>query len=192
MISQSDLQKKLVAYSKTKVGKEKMAKRVEDAVSGVNPLASKQANGAFVSLKDMTKMANHLAAMIRSRLPDSITKVGDTLVCSSPRKRADGRYEIVLSFSAEALYRASLETSYYNPSCIGVYNIVALFNNGYRANTSIYGTWNSTRFGVIGKVGSVPEREPLHFMQDAQDEFNNIYGKTHNVFLELAQVYKES
>lgn len=192
MISQSELQKKLVAYSKTKAGKEKMTKRVEDAVSGVNPLASKQANGAFVSLKDMTKMANHLASMIRSRLPDSISKVGNTLVCSSPRKRADGRYEIVLSFSEEALFRASLETTYYNPSGIGVYNIVALFNNGYNARTSIYGTWNSTRYGVIGKVVSLDQREPLHFMQDAQDEFNNIYGKKYNVFLELGQVYTQS
>lgn len=192
MISQSALQKKLVAYSKTKAGQEKMSKRIEEAVIGTKPLATEQPNGTFVNLKDMTRMANHLASMIRSRLPDSISKVGNTLVCSSPQKRSDGRYEITLSFSADALYRDSLETTYYNPSSIGVYNIVALFNNGYNARTSIYGAWNSTRYGVLGKVVSLDEREPLYFMQDAQDEFNNIYGKKYNVFLELGQVYTQS
>lgn len=198
MISESAIMGKLQAYANTSVGKKRMKDCIQNARDTGKPLASGE---EVVGKKQMLEMANALAGMIRKRLPASISDVGETLSVSDPKRHADGSYEVILSFDANALHRDSLEND--RGGYDGIDNIVALFNNGYQAKNYWYGWWDghrpssgdvSYRSGSDGEyawVRSRKEREALQFMQDAEAEFNSIYGVKYNVTVELGSKYTE-
>lgn len=196
MISESAIMGKLQAYANTAVGKKRMKDCIQSARDSGKPLASGE---EVVGKKQMLEMANALAEMIRKRLPASIADVGETLSVGTPVRHQDGSYEVVLSFDVSALHRDSLKNDLgYN----GIDNIVALFNNGYHAQNYVYGWWDGHRpsgesvyrSGTTGDyawVRSAKEREALRFMQDAEAEFNSIYGVKYNVTVELGSKYTE-
>lgn len=144
------------------------------------------ANGEYaIGRKAAVRLADHLIQIIRSKLPESIADVGNTLYHTNPRKTPEGGYTITIRFDRSALHRDSLENDYMDYG--GIDNIVALFNNGYHARDYVYGWWNGhsptgealARSNMLTEdyawVRSVRDRDGLHFMQAAQDEFNAIY-----------------
>ena len=194
MIDGISIMEKLNAYAQTPAVNKKMKQCLEHAQETGKPLASGE---RVMSLAQMTKMANALIAMIQKRLPESIAQVGNTLVSGAPIKNRNGSYTIILSFDSSALFRESLEN---DEGYEGIDNIVALFNNGYHAKKHVYGWWNGRsasgesiyRSGIgsdYAWIQSKKERDPLQFMQDAESEFNNIYGTKHGVTVKLGSVY---
>ncbi len=166
-----------------------MKAKLEEARSSGKKLAS---GSKVLGEAEMVLAARQFIKMIQSRLPESIAKVGNTLTYSTPVKRADGSYEVVISFDSQSLYRDSVETRTYVPSATGVYNIVALFNNGYQADNSLFGTWHSTRYShPFDNVTTLTQRDPLQFMQAAKSEFNATYGSKYNTMVELGSDYEK-
>lgn len=194
-INEADIMGRLQAYAKTAAGKKRMKECIENAQNTGKPLAS---GTVVIGKTKMTEMANAFADMIRRRLPESISEVGNTLSVSEPTKNPDGSYEVVLCFDHNALHRDSLESDF---GYDGIDNIVALFNNGYHARNYVYGWWNNHKpsgesvyrsgigEGDYAWVRSKKEREALQFMQDATSEFNSTYGTKYNVTVQLGIDY---
>jgi hypothetical protein len=139
-----------------------------------------------------TELALELIRMVQSRLPHSISEVGDALFYSELTPKAGGGGEIAIYFDPEALRRDSLQSEKYD----GIDNIVAMFNNGYRADGYVYGPWrgHSPTEGITEDyawVWSKKEREALHFMQDAIEEFNSKYKDKYGATAVLGDNYKK-
>ena len=151
------------------------------------------ANGEYViGPKAAARLADALVQLIKMRLPESIREVGNSITCGKPYKSGDG-YHVAIHFDKNAIYRDSLENddpyfSEYNGfTGEGIENIVALFNNGYNAGGNVYGWWQGHRptgeafaRSTHGSedyswVKSVKSRDPMHFMQDAVEEFNTMF-----------------
>lgn len=188
MISEAALLGKANAYAKTKAGKEKMNECLTNAVSTGKPLAS---GSKVVSQADMDSIAKSFLVLLRRKFPASIGDLGYTLGYSKPVKKPDGSYEVVFTFRSE-LHRDSISSE---PEYAGgIDNIVALFNNGYNANNSVYGVWNVQGSGTHSSpdtvcVKSVSSRAPLQFMQEAKAEFDGIYGAKYGVTVVLGSDY---
>lgn len=113
------------------------------------------------------------------------------------------------------MFRPSLYDEYEGPNGErGAQNIVAIFNNGYHAKNYVYGPWTghdndasknsdpmrtsweynkdwSQRF-VDPFIRSRREREGLHFIQQAIDDFNGNYGSQFNVTAKIENtIYEE-
>lgn len=124
-------------------------------------------------------------------------------------------FEILFLFGGD-LHRDSLEdgSDYYNGAFgghtgsvrtgeTGIENIIALFNNGAKAQDYTYGWWNGHKAtgdasfrsaspeGDFAWVRSKKDRAPLHFIQQAIDDFNGNYGSELNMTAVAAEVYKK-
>ena len=189
MVSLGAINGKLAAYVASPAGKRKIAQCIDDHKRSGEPFA----NGAkaVATEAEMREAANALMAMIRARLPESIASVGGSLSASDPVELSSGEYKCEVGFDRGALRRESLYTKN-GYTGEGIDNIVALFNNGYRAANYVYGYWRGEGDDFddsFGWVKSKKEREALHFMQDAVSEFNAAYGAQYNVTAVLGGGY---
>ena len=116
------------------------------------------------------------------------------------------------------MFRPSLYEDYRGPNDEeGATNIVAIFNNGYHATKYVYGNWTgqevkSSSSGGNADLGRTPldyrgatigfyndpfirsrkDREGLHFIQQAIDDFNGNYGSEFNVVAKIDDpIYEE-
>ena len=192
---------KVAKFAKSPKGQKMIQKVLAEHQKSGQPLA----NGTIVvGEKEMREASNALIEIIRRHLPESIAVTGASLTSSVPRKLPTGEYECVISFGADAIRRESLETENTDrdPSGHtgeGVNNIVALFNNGYRAQGYAYGDWRghgiTYLFNSPGEsfswVRSRKEREALHFMQEAIAEFNNTYSSKYGATAILGAEYQK-
>lgn len=184
MISEAELAKKIAKWQKTPDGK----RRTKEYVDGLRATGGTTVSGQkVIGQKDMDNAAKILIEEIQRRLPESLKELGDSLVCTQAVKLADGQYEMAIRFS-DPLHRDSLENDL---GYDGIDNIVALFNNGYHAKNYVYGWWNKHKPTGAALARSIPgddfawvrsrrEREALHFIQDAVDAFNKLYGQQYS------------
>jgi hypothetical protein len=133
-------------------------------------------------------------------LPTSVEKHISEMTVGSARMTVSGM-ELPLFFVGD-LHRDSLlaATDYESYSGEwgaytgdGIDNIVALFNNGYHASAHVYGWWESHADGAFTKsrwIRSRKDREALHFIQQAADDFNANYGSKYNVTVSIADIYE--
>ena len=146
----------------------------------------------IIGPKAASRLADCLVQLIRTKLPEQIRDIGSAITCGRPYK-SNGGYRVAIHFDKNAIQRDSLENDdpyfleYNGFTGEGIENIVALFNNGARANDYVYGYWNGHKPSGEGLsrsltgeedyawVRSVKEREPLYFMQEAADEFNAMF-----------------
>jgi hypothetical protein len=130
-------------------------------------------------------------------LPESVMQHISSMESGSILVSKDG-CELPLYLGGD-MHRDSLENDYHEYG--GIENIVALFNNGYHASNYVYGWWNNhtPSGGAIGKslyndgfawVKSKKDREALHFMQQAVDDFNGNYGSEYDVYVSLNSIYQ--
>ncbi len=193
MINESTLTKKINQYAITPAGKKLIRSRIDD----YRKTGKQLANGTRIAGKaEMTNLAKILSTITRKHLPASIARVGEALKDSEPVKTIGGGYEVIVRFSRDALHRDSLYEDRYE----GIDNIVALLNNGYRASNYVYGWWDghkptgaatqrSSLDSDYAWIRSMKEREALHFMQDAMEEFNSLFGEKFNVTALLGSDY---
>jgi hypothetical protein len=204
-ISADALQNAAQKYAESPAGKKRIKAYLKEARTkgAVLPGGKRVA-----SVTEMTWLAEEFRKIILSRIPSAIQTPAQTLSAGSPRTRSDGGYEVVLGFNPSAVERNSLredgEWDYKGEPYSGIINIVALFNNGYRASNYVYGYWDghSSTSGSVGDsrnaagsgfawIRSKKEREALRFMQDAVAEFNGKYGAKYGVEARLGSMYRE-
>ncbi len=154
--------------------------------------------------KDVIKSGKGLNSTAQSRMEEASRLLFETIcahlpspILESMRKNGglsnteisqptikDECYKIDIKIPPESLRRDSLYKDKYPE---GVDNIIALFDNGYKARKPVYGFWNTA-----GKtVSSVTERPALHFMQEAIDEFNAKYGSLYGCKAVLGKQYNK-
>ena len=176
MISERDIIAKAQEWAASPAGKKRIGEILEERRKTGKSLASGE---VLTSEADMLNLAETLKEIIYKHLPESIRSVGETLSSSAVKYIPSGT-EVELRFDKDATKRKSL---YEKGDPDGIENIVALLNNGYRAENYVYGYWKGN------KIRSKKEREPLQFMQDAVREFNNAYGAKYNVTAVLSEEY---
>lgn len=173
------LRDKLEAWVQSPEGQRRIREKVQEySRTGV----SKTKGGSEIVTKETaTMLAQQLANMITAHagvVPASVGADMGQMAMSGPYLVDGGTaFQVELGFTGN-LGRPSLV-----PSLGGVDNIIALFNSGYVANRAVRGMWHGL------PVTSRTSRPPLHFMQDAVDEFNATYGKRYNVTVELSGIY---
>lgn len=135
------------------------------------------------SQKQMEEAGQKLLDTIIKHLPTSLSHIGKQLTgCISSVHSENGQYQIDVVFPTEIIRRESLYSDEYD----GVDNIIALFNNGYKAKNPVYGYWKP----ADKRVRSTVSRSSLKFMQEAIDEFNSAYGNQYACRAKLGEQYK--
>lgn len=189
-INVGSIMSKLKIYAGSSSGKNKMDKCIGDYIkAGKNKTA---AGDELISTERMNEAADKVIELILRYaypLPPSVyTLLGSNLESTKPLPfgSEDGSWYIDLQFKdGSLLRRESLrrrvggigsEEITNERTGTGIDNIISLFDTGYEAGWSVYGYWDTA-----GKrVKSVRSREGIHFMRDAVNEFNTIYGKQYH------------
>lgn len=178
-INMDSIMKKVEAYAKSANGRHRMNECVEKYMDcGIEKT---NGNSRIVTKSNMKKAADTIIEMLKNiaqsyDLPESVMKHFDSLRYSKTKHNPDGTSVIYIYFKDD-LHRDSLYSEGYED---GISNIIALLNNGYHAKNYVYGNWNN--HSPIGKyVRSRKDREGLHFIQQAIDDFNKNLGSRFNV-----------
>jgi len=182
------LKKKVFDYAKSEDGKNKMADRINDYIDGGTHETA--ARSSIVTKSDMEKVAQLMIATLKKHsdgLPESVKAHFNSLKASSPKKLPkNGGYSVGVYFDDD-LSRPSLLIIHGKNkgkrTGEGVFNIVALFDEGYSAHKRVFGVWERENDEVY--TGSRINREGLSFMQKAVTEFNSDYGKQYNVYAQI-------
>ncbi len=182
MVDPAKMQRLAENWAKSSAGKAKIKSIIQEHQRTGKPL---EGGGTIITSQQVTAMAQDLISMIQARLPEQIASVGGTLTSSAPIANSDGSYKVSISFDSGALFRASHETLDGGVQYDGRSNIVALFNNGYKAGGTVYGLWKSKGKNIY----SLRSRPHLGFMQEAAAEFNARYGAEYNATVQLGADY---
>lgn len=209
-INMSSITSKVGAYSRSVDGKLRMKECIQKyAAEGKDKTAG---GGKVMTETEMMEAGAKLIWVLQETargydLPQSIMQHFNSLECSKPYKMPDGSMAIDVYFEDD-LHRESLEDGYDHyggrfggRTGEGVDNIVAVLNNGAHAKNYVYGWWNGhsptgdaiLRSGVgsdFAWVKSKKDREALHFIQQAVDDFNGNYGAVYNVTAEAGDAYQ--
>ena len=189
-VNMASIMQKVEAYGRSVNGKLRMKECIEKyAADGVNKTA---AGDKVITETEMWTAAAKLISVLRSTaqsygLPGSVMRHFDSLSASKIIRMPDGSASIYIYFGDD-LHRDSLYPEEYD----GVRNIVALLNNGYHARDYVYGWWDNHsptgdsiyRSGLNASsawIRSRKDREGLHFIQQAINDFNGNYGADFNV-----------
>lgn len=113
------------------------------------------ANGKAIAYN----LANELVNNINSNSPDSIPSAPASF--DGVSDLGDNKYKLGVRINYE--FRPSLVPERYG----GVTDMFALFNNGYVANSYVYGMWHGS------SIRSLVSRFPSHFIQDSVDELSD-------------------
>ena len=198
-INMASIMSKVGAYSRTANGKLKMKECIQNYKNSGKKKT--EAGDKLITETDMYTAAAKMISVLQSTarsysLPASVLQHFDSLQASSIYEMPDGSAIIYIYFGGD-LHRNSLYPDGYD----GVNNIVALLNNGYHASNYVYGDWEGrsptgeSKFGgrsidSIAYIRSRKDREGLHYIQQAIDDFNSNYGSDYNVTAEASGDYK--
>lgn len=209
-INMSSIMSKVDAWSKSPEGQRRMKACIDKYKK--EGRSTTAVGDKIVTEKMIWEAASKFIAVLRSAassydLPDSIIKHFDSLECSRPIHLHDGSTVIYVYFGDD-LHRDSLEdgSGYYGGKFggytgEGINNIIALFNNGANAKEFVYGWWNdhsptgsafahSLPGDDFAWVRSKKGREPLRFIQQAINDFNDNYGADYGVSASAGSDYQ--
>lgn len=181
-INVGSIMSKLEIYAGSSSGKNKMDKCIGDYIkAGKNKTA---AGDELISANQMVEAADKLIELIHKlaySLPKSVYTLLDTLENTEPSlfgSEDDSWYVDIRFQDGSMLRRESLRKRKGSKERTGdgIDNIVSLFDTGYEASRSVYGYWDSAE----KRVKSRRSRAGIHFMRDAVNEFNTIYGKQYH------------
>lgn len=190
-VDSASIMAKVEEFAKSERGK----KMIDEKLAEYMKKGKKKTNAGSVIISEavMEQCAKDLIKLLTSKarshasmsgngdgIPPSVLAHFSSLTYSKPIRVNDNTFKIIIQFTDD-LSRPSLDPGMYG----GINNIVALFNNGYRARESIYGWWDSHSKYTWSRTN----REGLRFMQDAMAEFNSSYGPKYNTTAELSGEY---
>lgn len=173
MVSQDYIMDKLNEFVKSDKGKKFLRKK--GVYAGVTKEEAKEA--ANVLKRMIIDASMGVCKSAKMLLDDYSIKINPV------REQKDGRYKITLTVNKEDLTRESLlDKAPWNngkPISSGVYDIVGLFTQGYKANKYVYGWWDSESKFVRSHslVNGVPGLKPNNFIDKAIVGFKAKYPK---------------
>lgn len=196
-INMSSIMSKVGAYSRSVSGKLRMKECIQKyEAEGRKKTAG---GGKVMTEAEMREAGAKLIQILQETarnndLPQSVIQHFNSLECSKPYRMQDGSTLMYVYFEDD-LHRDSLDDGMNGYTGEGINNIVALFNNGAHASDYVYGWWHDhepindavlrSRVGDTkvnyALVRSQKDREGLHFIQQAVDDFNGNYGADYNV-----------
>lgn len=190
-------------YLSSNKGKEKVAQRLREyAVKGV----TKTKGGSSIFSEKLMKQAvedlkalivlNYLEADATGSSGSSTVFTHVSHMVSDAPVVVGDHYEVGLFFSGD-LSRPSLDSDTYG----GIGNIVALINNGYTAQNTVYGWWDGhsrqegsdLSHGIVEGSVWIPSRRSraaTYFIQNAVNEFNAKYA-AYGISAVPADIYTE-
>lgn len=193
-INMNSIMNKVRAHSLSVSGKLQMKEYINKCRS--DGRRETNAGGRVITEDDMRTAAGRLIKVLQdsaraSDLPPSVMQHFYNLDYSEPKRMPDGSTIIYVYFGGD-LHRESLEDGTDGYTGEGIDNIIALLNNGAHASNYVYGWWNghspsgealtrSMSTDGYAWVRSKKDREGLHFIQQAVDDFNGNYGADYNV-----------
>lgn len=192
-INLSGIQSKVNAFANSPAGKAKIRKAIlsesgtgTGSGDGIIDLEKRRQEMIIAGQEMLAIIRKHAAS---AGLPASVMAHAESFVAGPPNINDDGSGSLSVWMSDNA-GRPSLQPSMYEP----IYNIVALFNNGYDAGGVVYG---SPEVEIEGQqsingffyVKSKQHRDGLGFMQSAVAEFNTRFGDKYNVTAKLSGTY---
>lgn len=152
----SSIQAKAEAYLKTKDGKMKVKRAINDAIK------KNSFNGAYApkevgNLFALTLVQEILSLAVPSGSDVSGGSLGPSALealteinVSEPVECGDGLYSVEISFAGD-LSRQSMSPKKYG----GIDNIAALLNNGYSASKSVHGVWHGEdKWSLVERNGA--------------------------------------
>lgn len=178
---------KVQAFTNSKDGKEKIRQKIKEYRElGV----SRTEGGGFVmTVENMCIAAEDMINLLQSSaaqhgLPQSVLDHFRSLAYNPPAPVGDGKdlYAVDIFFQDDMSRMSLLITSGKKEgqrTGDGINNIVALFNNGYCAGGTVFGSWGGHE--SLGTVASRRKRDEGRFIEQAVMEFNVKWGKTYNV-----------
>lgn len=188
-INLSQINNKVVAYSKSADGKRKFKSYKDEVLNGLRPSKRGRRGAALLSEDDMVLVAYKMIDVLHDTagdypLPMNVLDHFESLDCTNPKPMGgrDGDDYIIYVHFTDDLSRPSLVGKDGTPTGEGIENIVALFDTGYQARWTVHGIWEDHDTDIIESLQS---REPLGFMQAAIDDFNNNYGSDYGVWATL-------
>lgn len=177
-------------YKRSDKGQKRMKSTIDKYVR--TNVSKTQGGSDVLTRKAMLDYGNKLIHAIQNAalscdLPQSVAAHFSSLKRGKTAILSDGSYIMEISFTDD-LTRESLEPEKYG----GVRNIVAIFNNGYPADSSrsaaisnVSGWWHSEYIHALGA------RSGLHFMQTAVNDFNQTYGSQFGIHAIVGEIYSE-
>lgn len=179
---QKRIQEKITEYQKTGVEK------TQGGTSLMTEAKAREAAQVFIDILIKKAEKQHLHSDVLFHIQNTYR--------SGPIIKGEKSWKLPLYFGGD-LRRRSLRKADGTYTGDGIDNIVALFNNGYKANQWVFGEWEGhkaakgERRGPNGDVWirSAKERDALRFIQRAKFEFDNVYGKEHNIEVQIADTY---
>ena len=184
-INMDSIMKKVNDWSKTDEGKRRMQKCIDDSLdrgSLTTPSGAEIIPRKWI-VEMSQKFVDILCSIARSYdVPQSVLNHMEFV-------RADvsvvDRKAVVDVYFSGNQHRDSLMPETYD----GVDNVIAVLKNGYAENEKIAkvcGDWHGIR------VHGLTERTGMHFIQQAVDSFNRIYGAEYNVTSVAGDDYKQT
>lgn len=188
-INIDSVMQKVESYARSTNGKKRMSEYIEWCINNGKDVSD--AGSKIMTKEKMCFLAETMISILQNEasshsLPQSVLDHFDSLTYDDPTKTDDRHYFVKIYFRDD-LSRPSLGivmwagNGWHTTGARtgeGIDDIISLFNTGYQAdNTSVYGYWDS-----VGKVVSaLPERKPLHFMEQSVELFKQQYGRDFNV-----------
>lgn len=173
MVSQDYITGKLNEFVKSDKGKKFLRKK--GVCAGVTKEEAKEA--AKVLKRMIIDASMGVCKSSKMLLDDYSIKINPV------REQKDGRYKITLTVNKDDLARESLlNKSPWNggePIGSGVYDIVGLFTQGYKANKYVYGWWDSESKFVRSHslANGTPGLKPNDFIDKAIAGFKTAFPK---------------
>lgn len=179
---------KLKQYADSPAGKQRMAEavqRIRESKGLSGGSGRTQAGDVVATYDQMQAAAKELVALIRKHaagasLPPSVMAHIESFSDLPLVVHPDGSASIAINMLDDPS-RPSVQPENYD----GAYNIVALFNAGYTAKGSVYGSWKTAGRDIWTKK----HRDGLFFLQKAIEEFNSKYAAKYNVSVRLDGQY---
>lgn len=136
--------------------------------------------GAFIDKVTMSWIAEEFIGILKetaeaSGVPTSVAEHFDSLKADDPVEvKSEEMFVIDINFM-DKLSRLSLFSPSKNKyTGDGINNIVALFDTGYTAGSTVYGLWNGHE--ELGTISSRQKRDGLGFIDKAINSFNAKFG----------------
>lgn len=167
VINEAAIQAKVRAWGNSGAGQAKISAVIKDLINGIIHTGV-TITGDVLTVAEMMEAAEKMKSILAqcsSGLPASVQSIVANASIGPISENGPGSYSVSLQFHGDFV-RPSLQPTKYGY----VNNIVALFNNGYRAGGQVFGDWHGNR------IGSLQERAGTHFVNEAVAVFNSTCG----------------
>lgn len=168
-VNAAAVQAKLDAWVKSAAAKDRAEQKINEYID--SDVRRSDGGSKVLTIAWVNELAEELAGMIEAN--SSLTASGGghgisvTASGGGAHKIGSGGVAASIDLSEDGgLGRSSLYTEYPKR----VKNIIALFEHGYSARTSVWGYWNGEY------TWSLSERDAANFIHEAVDDFNSKYS----------------